>query len=87
MKIKLKHITAGIALVSLGLIIYGFSLDEGAAEKADKFIGIGTVGLFLVAMPLFLIKESKNKRMADYMLNEENIRKMREKKDEKPENQ
>ncbi|MEO0901817.1 MAG: hypothetical protein AAFY00_07240, partial [Bacteroidota bacterium] len=33
-------------------------------------------GLFLVAMPLFLIKESKGKKMKDYMLNKENIEKM-----------
>jgi hypothetical protein len=38
-------------------------------------------------MPLFLYKESKGKKMNDYMLTEENIRKMRGKEGEKPENQ
>jgi len=54
---------------------------------AHKYIGFGTAGLFLLAMPLFLYKESKGKKMNDYMLTEENIRKMRGKERKKPENQ
>lgn len=54
---------------------------------ANKCIGFGTVGIFLVAMPLFLIKESRGKRMKDYMLTEENIKKMQERRDERPEDQ
>ena len=54
---------------------------------ANKYIGFGTVGLFLIAMPIFLIKESKNRKVKDYMLTEENIRKMQGKDPKKPENQ
>jgi hypothetical protein len=34
-------------------------------------------------MPLFLLLESRNKRMKDYLLNEENILKMRENEEKK----
>ena len=84
---KTKYIIISIVLASLGSIIYGFSIKDTESFRANKFIGGGTAGLFLVAMPLFLIKESKGKKMKDYMLTEENIKKMRDKTKEKPENQ
>ena len=83
----MKYLILGIVLASFGSIIYGFSLPEESTMVSDKYIGAGTVGLFLVAMPLFLFKYSKGKKMKDYMLTEENIRKMRRKESEKPENQ
>jgi hypothetical protein len=86
MKIKLKHIIFLIMLASLGSIAFGLSLEEGHPQAA-KYIGGGTVGLFLVAMPLFLFKESKGKNMQDYMLTKENIKKMQEKERKSSENQ
>ncbi|SDQ17901.1 hypothetical protein [Flagellimonas zhangzhouensis] len=86
MKIKIKYIVVLITLASLGSIIYGFTLEE-AHPLAPKFIGGGTIGLFLIAMPLFLYKESKGKNMKDYMLTKENIDKMQENERKKPENQ
>lgn len=85
-KIKLKHIIFLIMLASLGSIFYGLSLEE-EHPQAPKYIGIGTVGLFLVAMPLFLWKESRGKDIKDYMLTKENIEKMQEKERNKTENQ
>ncbi|MBO0320789.1 hypothetical protein J0X14_00660 [Muricauda sp. CAU 1633] len=87
MKIKFKHIIVLITLLSFSLIVYGFSLDEDQASSAQKYIGLGTVGLFLVAMPLFLYKESKRKDMKDYMLTKDNIKKMRDKEVKNTENQ
>lgn len=83
----MKYFISLIVIASIGSIIYGFTIQEEQVILANKFIGFGTVGLFLLAMPLFLYKESKGKKMNDYMLNEDNIRKMRGKKNEKPENQ
>ena len=84
--IKFKHIIILIVLASIASIIYGFTLKSSSDSPADKFIGFGTVGLFLVAMPLFLIKESKGKKMKDYMLTKENIEKMKIKDRNKPKN-
>ena len=87
MKIKLRYLVLIIVLGSLASIIYGFALDENQAATAQKFIGGGTIGLFLVAMPLFLYNESKGKNMKDYMLSKENIKKMQKNERKNTENQ
>ncbi len=87
MRLKFKHIIVLVVLASLGSIIYGFSIMHRDPQMANKCIGFGTVGLFLLAMPMFLIKESKGKKVKDYMLTEENLRKMQGKAPKKSENQ
>lgn len=84
---KLKYFISLILLASIGAIVYGFNIKEEQVTLAHKCIGFGTVGIFLIAMPLFLIKESKGKKLKDYMLNGENIMKMQGKKSEKTDNQ
>tara|TARA_R110000868_G_scaffold82956_7_gene234027 strand:+ start:6720 stop:6977 length:258 start_codon:yes stop_codon:yes gene_type:complete len=84
---KLKYFITLIFLASVTAIIYGFYIKEAQINLAHKCIGFGTVGIFLIAMPLFLFKESKGKKVKDYMLTEENIRKMQGKKSEKTDNQ
>lgn len=87
MKRKLTYIIAAIAVLSIGVIIYGFTVREANVDASNTYIGFGTVGLFLVAMPLFLIVESRGKDIKDYMLTEENIRKMRKGNSKKTEDQ
>lgn len=84
---KLKYFIVLVLLASLISIIYGFSIQGEQVALSHKYIGLGTVGIFLIVMPLFLVKESKGKKMKDYMLNEENIRKMQGKHLEKTDNQ
>jgi len=74
-----------IVLISAGLIIYGFNLDDSQEILANKYIGSGTLGLFLIAMPLFLYRESKGKDFKNYMLTDENVRKMQGKPPRKSE--
>ena len=83
----MKYIISIIVFISLGLIIYGFTLDISQAALSHRYIGSGTLGLFLLAMPLFLIKESKGKKFNDYMLTDENVRKMQGKKPRNTDNQ
>ncbi len=83
----MKYIITAIVLASFAAIIYGFNIKNDDSNLGHKFIGFGTMGLFLVAMPLFLYKESKGKKMKDYMLNEENIMKMRNKERKNTDNQ
>lgn len=83
----MKYLITLIVLISIGLIIYGFNLEEQQVDTANRFIGFGTLGLFLLAMPLFLIKESKGKKFKDYMLTDENVRKMQGKKPKNTDNQ
>ena len=82
---KLKYFIVFVVLASIASIIYGFSLDKAQEASSHKYIGSGTVGLFLIAMPLFLYKESKGKDFKDYMLTDENVRKMQGKEPRKSE--
>ncbi len=72
----MRYLILFIVIISFGLIIYGFSLEDNQETLANKYIGSGTVGLFLIAMSLFLYKESNGKDFKDYMLTDENVRKM-----------
>ena len=86
MKTSIKYILILITISSLGAIGYGFLIQAEDPVLANKIIGFGTVGLFLLAMPIFLIVNSRGKKVKDYMLTDESIRKMRnkeEKEDEK----
>ncbi len=83
MAFKTKYLIVLIVIASFSAIGYGFSVLEENPPLGNKCIGFGTVGLFLIAMPLFLFKESKGKKVKDYMLTEENIMKMRADVDKK----
>ena len=82
MRKKIRYLILLIVLVSLGCIAYGFYQLEPDPVLGNKCIGFGVVGLFLLAMPLFLVSESRGKKMKDYMLTDENIRKMRQRRKE-----
>ena len=81
----MKYFILLIVIVSVGSMIYGFNLEESQEVLANKYIGFGTLGLFLIAMPLFLYTESKGKKFKDYMLTDESVRKMQGKAPKKPE--
>jgi len=72
----MKYLVVALVFISAGLIIYGFNLEPEQADTANKFIGSGVITLFFIAMPLFLYKESKGRNFKDYMLTDENVRKM-----------
>jgi len=85
-RFKFKYLTTLVVLASLASIVYGFIILDDSPVLANKCIGFGTVGLFLLAMPMFLIKESRGKNVKDYMLTDENIRKMQGQDTKKSEN-
>lgn len=67
-------------LASIGSILFGYFF---AFEHAQKYIGFGVIGLFLVVFPLFGYYRWKDKNLKDYMLTKENLDKMRESQKEK----
>ena len=79
----LRYALLVLFLSSLGIIFYGFTLKADHLAQANRYIGAGTVLIFLVTMPLFLVLESRTKQIKDYLLNEENILKMRENQSKK----
>ncbi len=76
-----------IGLLAIGCIsamVYGLIIIEDSPQAGNSFVGFGTLFLFLVAMPLFIFTEGKGKKVKDYMLTEENIRKMQAKSKKRP---
>jgi len=65
-----------IFIISIGLIISGYIIDD---IDSEKFIGGGTVLFFFVAIPLFLYYRWKNKKLRDFILNNEKLKKLNEK--------
>lgn len=78
----MKYLISLILIASFASIIYGFSINEENLALGNKCIGFGTIGIFLIAMPLFLITVSKGKNVKDYMLTKESILKMQGREDE-----
>lgn len=72
----IRRIILIVTILTLAAIAYGLWGNLEAAT-ANRFIGFGTATLFLLIMPAFIFSESKGKNMKDYMLNQENILKMK----------
>ena len=77
----MKYIIGILFVGTLGSIITGFILQPNAI--GDKFIGFGVLSLFFLVIPLFTYHRWKGRKMSDYVLNKENIQKMREYHDKK----
>lgn len=73
----MKIILYILFIVSVGLAITGFILKAENESQGDLFIGLGVVFFFFIWMPVFVYHRWKNKKVSDYMLNKENIHKMR----------
>jgi len=83
----MKYLIWILFIAAIGSIVLGFAIPDSdttdAVMKAieialsEKFIGFGVVGLFFIVFPLFSYYRWKNKNVSDYMLNKENIEKMR----------
>jgi len=71
----MKYLILILTIAALTSIILGFTLN---VEYAQKLIGFGVMGLFLIVFPLFSYYRWKDKNVQDYMLTKENLDKMRE---------
>ena len=83
----MKYLIWILFIASVGSIFLGFAIPDSdttdALKKAneiaisEKLIGFGIVGLFVLVFPLFSYYRWIDKKASDYMLNKENIEKMR----------
>lgn len=64
-------------ILALSSIIVGVALD------IPKVVGSGVVLLFFVVFPIFSYHRWKNKKVSDYLLNKENLDKMKQYNDSK----
>jgi hypothetical protein len=76
----MKYLILIAFLASLGSILCGYFLD---VEYAQKLVGFGVLGLFIIVFPLFAYHRWKDKNLKDYMLTQENLDKMRESQKDK----
>ena len=70
-------------LIFLGLIIpdsdtVDQTLKAKEIELSNRLIGFGVMGMFFLVFPLFSYYRWKDKKMSDYVLNKENLDKMKE---------
>lgn len=61
--------------ISLILIISGYIIED---INSEKFIGGGTLLLFFIVIPLFLYYRWQNKKLKDFILDNEKLKKMRD---------
>ncbi|MCK7589242.1 hypothetical protein M0G43_01515 [Subsaxibacter sp. CAU 1640] len=76
----MKYIIALSFILSIASIILGFLWET---DFSQKMIGGGVAGLFIIAFPLFSWYRWKDKKVEDYMLTKENLKKMREREGDK----
>ena len=72
----MKYIISLFFIVSVVSIITGFAYKP--EPVAEKLIGLGVVGLFLIVIPLFTYHRWKGRKVKDYMLTKENIQEMQD---------
>ena len=59
-------------------IIIGYVIKQTDIPFGEKWIGFSVAIGFFVYMPLFLVHRGKGKRLQDYTLSPENLKKMKE---------
>ena len=76
MKIFMKILGITI-LIAIGIGFY-FRLNDDVLT-GDRIIGIAVLTSAFILMPIFLFVRWRGKRLKDYTLSEDNLKKMREK--------
>lgn len=79
----MKYILFILFLTSCICISYGFYIKPSDIKLGDLLIGLSIAIGFLITMPLFIFHRWKNKKVNDYMLTKENIKKMNDFKNSK----
>jgi len=74
----LKKIIFILFIISILLISYGLFFESVFSQK---LIGFGTIILFFIVFPLFSYYRWKDKKIEDYYLNNENLKKFKENND------
>jgi len=70
----MKYIIWFFFIASVLGILCGYSLN---VNYSQKLIGFGILTLFFIVIPLFSWYRWKDKKVKDYLLNKENLDKMR----------
>ncbi len=80
----MKYVIRILFAVTVGLVCTGYYFkNSGNHPKGDIIVGIGILLATFILMPIFIYHRWKNKKVSDYMLTEENLKKMRDYEKEK----
>ena len=75
----MKYIIRILFVAILASILVGYYFKNiGDHTTGDKFVGVAILAASFVLMPIFIYHRWKNKKVKDYMLTEENLKKMRD---------
>lgn len=80
MKTFLKYLSIIILLAFAAGFVVKYTQDPGVG---DLIIGLGVLASSFILLPLWLYHSWKGKRYEDYTLTNENIRKMKEREEQK----
>jgi len=75
----MKYVLRVLFLILLASLSYG-AYHRTAIASGERIIGFSVLSGVVFFLPLFLYHRWKGKRLQDYTLSEENIKKMREKR-------
>ena len=76
----MKYLIWFLFSVTITSIFLGLIVDFSYSKQ---LIGFGVIGLCVIVFPLFSYYRWKDKKIADYMLTQENLEKMRKYNDSK----
>lgn len=80
----MKYVLKVLFLTFFIVICRGYYVKETLDyNQGEKIIGIGVLFGAFIYLPLFLYHRWKDKKISDYTLNNENLKKMKVKKDKK----
>ena len=80
----MKYVLKVLFLTFFIVICRGYYVKEMLDyNQGEKIIGIGVLFGAFIYLPLFLYHRWKDKKISDYTLNNENLKKMNVKKDKK----
>lgn len=74
----LRWIVIMVFLIAIGLMGYGYFFNSETPADRDFYIGLGSLILFFVFMPLLLIYRRKRISIEKFLLTNESLKKMRE---------
>ncbi|MGI9525737.1 MAG: hypothetical protein ACR2MS_01360 [Weeksellaceae bacterium] len=77
----MKYIVLLAATISVTLLLIGLYFNYTEDPLKDKFFGFGTIGVFLVTFPLFLIWRSSKFDLKKYVWRNEDADDVKRKRD------
>lgn len=75
----MKYFIRILFIIVTGMILIGYYFkNSGNQQVGDKWVGLGILLASFILMPAFIYHRWKNKNVKDYMLTEENLKKMQD---------